>query len=135
MIIDAKDTVLGRLASYVAKQALLGEKIDVINCEHAIITGNKKFILHNYEKMNERGTPFSGPFIQKVSDKLVRRTIRGMLPYKRMRGRIAFKNVKCYKGIPEQFQGKETIKLPWNVSKLKILKYMTIKTLCKQLKG
>lgn len=135
MIIDAKDTVLGRIGSYAAKKALLGEKIDVINCEYAIITGSKKFILHNYRKMEERGTPFSGPFIQKVPDKLVRRTIRGMIPYKKPRGRAAFKNIKCYKGIPEQFKDKETIKLPWNLSKLKILKYLTIKDLCKQLKG
>ncbi len=38
MIIDANNMILGRLASFAAKKALLGEKIDVINCEKAVIS-------------------------------------------------------------------------------------------------
>ena len=41
-IIDGKGAILGRLASYAAKQALKGEEIVVLNCEEVIITGNKK---------------------------------------------------------------------------------------------
>ena len=41
-IIDGKNTVLGRLASFAAKEALKGEEIVVLNCEQVIITGNKK---------------------------------------------------------------------------------------------
>ena len=37
MIIDAKNLVLGRMATVVAKEALLGEKIDIINCEKAVV--------------------------------------------------------------------------------------------------
>jgi len=43
-IIDGANTVMGRLASFVAKEALKGEEIKVVNCEQVIITGNKKFI-------------------------------------------------------------------------------------------
>ena len=32
-VIDAEDMILGRLAAVVAKRALLGENIDIINCE------------------------------------------------------------------------------------------------------
>lgn len=134
MIIDAKDTILGRLASYAAKNALLGEKINVINCEHAIITGSKRVIIEKYKARIHRGTPFHGPFFPKTPDGLVRRAIRGMVHFKINKGRIAYKNVKCYKGVPEQFQNKETIKLPNTLSKLKILKYLTVKELCKELK-
>ena len=42
MIIDATNIILGRLASFAAKHALLGETIEIINCENAVITGNKK---------------------------------------------------------------------------------------------
>ena len=41
MIIDATDLVAGRLASSIAKKALLGETIDVVNCENLVLTGNK----------------------------------------------------------------------------------------------
>ena len=37
MIINAKDAILGRLGTYVAKQALLGNKVDVINCEETLV--------------------------------------------------------------------------------------------------
>jgi large subunit ribosomal protein L13 len=37
----------------------------------------------------------------------MKRTIRGMLPYKRPRGVEAFKNIKAYVGIPVEFAGKD----------------------------
>ena len=54
MIIDAENLVLGRLASFVAKQALLGENIDIINCEKAIVLGDKKEILNSYKKQHQK---------------------------------------------------------------------------------
>ena len=36
--IDATNLILGRLASYAAKKAQLGENVDIINCEAAVIT-------------------------------------------------------------------------------------------------
>ena len=38
-IYDGKGAVLGRLASKVAKEALQGEEIAILNCEEIIITG------------------------------------------------------------------------------------------------
>ena len=43
-IIDGTNAVLGRLASYVAKKVLKGEEVIILNCEHILITGNKKSI-------------------------------------------------------------------------------------------
>lgn len=134
MIIDAKNTILGRLAAYVAKKALLGETIDIINCELAIVTGTKRKIIESYRERIHRGEPFHGPFFPRISHMLVRRTCRGMIPYKTKKGSTAYKRIKCYKAIPEQFKDKETIKLPQNLSKLKILKYMYVKDICKELK-
>lgn len=134
MIIDAKNTILGRLAAYAAKQALQGENIDIVNCELAIITGTKKKIIESYRERVERGEPFHGPFFPKTPHMLVRRTCRGMIPYKTKKGSTAYKKIKCYKGVPNQFKDKEAIKLPQNLSKLKILKYIVIKDLCKELK-
>ena len=56
MIIDAKDMIVGRFATVAAKKALLGEKVDIINCESAIITGNKKNLIVAIKKEKERWT-------------------------------------------------------------------------------
>ena len=49
MILDATNLILGRMATAVAKKALLGEKIDIVNCENAVISGNKYQILERYK--------------------------------------------------------------------------------------
>ena len=50
-IIDGKNAILGRMASYVAKEALKGEEVVVVNCEEVIITGNKKDIKEKSEEL------------------------------------------------------------------------------------
>ena len=105
MIINAEGHVLGRLCSFVAKKALLGEEVLVVNAEKAIISGNKDMILREeLEKLTIKnlGNPRRGPFHQKRPDKFVRRSIRGMLPWKKPRGREAFKRVMVYIGLPEE---------------------------------
>jgi len=132
MIIDAENLILGRLATFVAKKALLGETIGVVNCEKAIITGKKDDILKKYRWKREVGETLHGPYFPRVSERVVRRAIRGMLPYKQYKGRIAFERIRCYRGIPEGLKGKklETIKEA-DVSKMQNLKYMKIGDVCK----
>ncbi len=136
MIVDASNMILGRMVSYVAKKALLGEKVDIVNCEKAVITGNKKSIFEKYKQRNERGPrPTKGPFIPKMPDRFVRRCIRGMLPYKQEKGRKAFKRVMCYIGIPDEFKDKKTETIEnCNVSKVPSLKYVYISEICKLMK-
>ncbi len=101
MNIDAKDLILGRLAAYAAKQALLGSQINIVNCDKAAITGSKENISQKYKERRARGTPFKGPFFPRVSERIVKRAVKGMLPHKQERGKKALKRVKCYFGIPE----------------------------------
>ena len=107
MIIDAENLVLGRAASFIAKKALLGEKIDIVNCEKAIVIGNKDDILRRYKQKYDRGIHTKGPFIIRSPEMLFKRTIRGMLPYKREIGKRAFKNIKCYIGVPDSLKDKK----------------------------
>lgn len=131
-IINAKNLILGRMASEVAQRALLGEKIELINCEQAIITGNRKQIIGKYVKRIARGTPTTGPFIPRRPDMFVKRAIRGMLPYKRERGRQAFSRIRCHRGVPTSLAGKETATIEHaDISKLPNLKYTTVKDICK----
>lgn len=110
-IIDGKNAVLGRLASYVAKEALNGEEIIILNSEKIIITGNKKDIKNKLEERKRRtGSGQKGPKISRNADKMVKRAIRGMLPnFRRGRGKIAYQKIKCYMGIPKEFQDAKKI--------------------------
>jgi large subunit ribosomal protein L13 len=105
-VIDGKGAILGRLASYAAKEALKGEEIVILNCEQVIISGNKSSIKANFEKKRSRvGSSQKGPKHIKTSERIVKRTIRGMLPEHRFgRGRSAFKRIKCYNKVPKEFE-------------------------------
>ena len=132
MIIDAKDSILGRLGSYVAKQVLLGNKVDVINCEECVVSGRKQAVLHEYIRRLHRKAPTKAPYFYRRPDMLVKRTIRGMLPFKRARGRENFKNIKCYIGVPENSRNEKAIKIEnANIEKLHSSDYLKIKDICR----
>jgi large subunit ribosomal protein L13 len=125
MIIDGKKAVLGRIASLAAKEALKGNEINIVNFEEIIITGNKKMIEKEFsEKRSRVGHSQKGPKHPETIEKIIKRTIRGMLPNHRGgRGKQAFKRIKCYKGIPKEFEGKEINHL----ESLKKMKYSKTK--------
>lgn len=130
MIIDGSNLIMGRLAAYVAKKALQGEQVDVLNSEMAVITGAKSGLLDRYKNRRERGTPSRGPFFPRMSHLILKRAIRGMLPYKNAKGREALKRIKCYQGVPPRFAGQraETVDRA-DKSKLRTKKYITLREL------
>ena len=134
-VIDASDLICGRLATVVAKRALLGEKISIVNSEKAVITGKKEYLLRHYKEKAARGNPLKGPFQPKMPDRFLRRIIRGMLPYKQEKGLKAYKSVLCYIGIPDEFKSQklETIESA-HIKNSKALKYMTVGEICRLIK-
>ena len=136
MIIDAKDLILGRMATYAAKKAIMGEDIAIINCEEAAVSGNKKSTLEKYLGRLHMGQPHQGPYTQTRPDKFVRRVVRGMIPWKRSRGREVFKRIKCYIGVPEEFKDKKAESIAKaNITKLPHYNYMYVHDLCQHLGG
>ncbi|MBR9678427.1 MAG: 50S ribosomal protein L13 [Nanoarchaeota archaeon] len=133
IIINAEDTVLGRLASYAAKQAREGNQIRIINAEKAIITGSKENIREKYKIRRERGDVYKGPFFPRTVIGLVKRSVRGMLPYKKDAGRKALSRVKVYKGFPGEIKGEPIILKEFTSQKLKNPKKMSVGELCKWL--
>jgi len=99
VVVDARDCILGRVASQVAQRALDGERVAVVNAEDAVITGSEEDVMSKYEKRAELGSD-SGPYYPKRPDMIFKRTIRGMVPYKEDKGREAFENVRVYVGNP-----------------------------------
>ncbi len=123
IIIDGKNLVLGRLATLVAKKAMMGEEVSIVNSDQIIITGNKTTIQREFkEKRSRFGSSHKGPVHHRVSEKIVKRAIRGMLPDHRFgRGKEALQKIKCYSGIPEEFKDKEFFKII-SVKKIKFSK-------------
>jgi large subunit ribosomal protein L13 len=111
IVIDGKNATMGRLASYVAKQALKGEEIAIINCKEIIITGNKQNILKELlEKRGRVGSGQKGPKVSRDPEKMIKRVIRGMLPnHREGRGKEALKRIKCYSNTPKEFENSKKI--------------------------
>jgi len=110
-VYDAENQIVGRLSSVVAKQLLNGEKIFVVNAEKAVLSGNPKMKKQAYKERYERGDVFKGPFYPKQPDRILRRTVRGMLPWDRTRGKNAYKSLKVFIGIPEELKNKKFEKI------------------------
>lgn len=123
-IIDAEGAILGRMCTNVAKRLLGGEQIAIVNSEKAIITGKKSAIKKRYKQKRDVGTYRKGPFFPRMPDRLVKRSVRGMIPYQTPHGRTAYKKLKCYIGVPKEFEGKSFEKI--DDAKKQPVKYMTV---------
>jgi len=104
-VINAEGRVLGRLASEVAQVARDGEEVAVVNSREAVISGDEQKIKQDYRTKYDRGRRDTGPYYPKRADKILKRTVRNMLPFKESDGREQFKNVKTYLGVPDRFDG------------------------------
>ena len=127
-IIDGEGLILGRLASAVAKK-LLTEKdteIVIVNAERVVISGSKERTFKDYKAKKDRGSKEQGPFFPKMPDRIVKRTIRGMLPYKQAKGRDAFSRLKVYLSIPDEYESAERGKVESASAERLSRKYVTV---------
>ncbi|HID40612.1 MAG TPA: 50S ribosomal protein L13 [Pyrodictium sp.] len=133
-VVDASGLIMGRLASYVAKALLEGEEVVVVNAEKAVISGNRASIFAKYSARRERKSIVNprrhGPHYPRRPERILKRAVRGMLPYKQERGRRAFKRLRVYVGVPQEYADAEKITFPdASYTKLKIPKYVTLEQL------
>jgi large subunit ribosomal protein L13 len=131
--VDATGLILGRMATYVAKLALMGEKVNIVNCEKAVISGSQSK-LDKMHKLRSMGSPFHGPFYPKKAERIVKRTIKGMLPSKQQRGRDALSRVRCYIGQPDEIDTSNLISFPKaSGDKIAAIKTIKIKTVSERI--
>lgn len=134
--IDATHCIAGRLASYAAKQALLGHTVNIFNSEKAVMSGNPVAVrLKYFHRIFETGQPNKGPFISRMPDRFLRRMIRGMVEHKQGRGGEAYERIMCYMGVPAGFKDKKLVVVAKKCDELPSLKYQTIGQLCVSLGG
>lgn len=98
---------MGRAASQIAKMLLQGEQVQLVNAEKMVILGNRHSLVERYQqrrRLQNKGKPEHSPHWPRVPHMLVKRIIRGMLPWKKTRGREAFRRLRVYSGIPKDAQ-------------------------------
>lgn len=112
LVVDAKDAILGRLASVIAAHlrgkynpmytphADTGESVVVINAEKIVLTGRKLEQKNYYRHSGYMGgltTITARKLIEKRPEDVIRFAVKGMLPKNRL-GRKLFKKLHVYAG-------------------------------------
>jgi|TARA_B100000242_G_scaffold289196_1_gene258630 large subunit ribosomal protein L13 len=84
------------------------KKVIIINAENAIVTGSRDRVLANYDQKYKLNHPRKGPFFPRMPDMILKRTVRGMLPYqKKSSGRQAVKDLRVMIGTPSNLEGED----------------------------
>ena len=111
-VFDADGLILGRLASKVAdlllKSARAGgqDKVIIVNSEKAIVSGKPSSVMQEYHKKYELNHARKGPFFPRMPDMILKRAVRGMLPYqKKSSGRKALRALRVEIGCPSNLKG------------------------------
>ncbi len=100
--------MVGRAASLIAQRLLRGESIVVVHAEKAVVTGARAMVLAHYTAERARGSKRTGPHYPRYPDRIFRRTVRGMLPHLKTRGKEALARLDVHIGVPPEFQGAST---------------------------
>ena len=110
IIIDGTDVIFGRMASIIAKKAIQGEDVNLINAEKIILNGRPADLIERYlerRRAKNKADPEYSPKWPKIPHMLVKRMIRGMLPWKTARGKVAYKRIFVYTGNPKELKADE----------------------------
>ena len=120
VVVDAKDQVLGRLASKVAKllrgkykpnytpHVDCGDNVIIINADKFILTGKKmtERVYYSYPGGQREHTPASILAKPNGADKLMRRVVKGMLPKNRL-GAQLLGNLYVYTGTEHKHEAQQ----------------------------
>ena len=108
-LINADGLIVGRMCSKVAKRLLNGEEVIILNAEKAVFSGKKKSKVLEAHIFLEVGAPMRGPFHYRRPDRFLRKTVRGMVPFKQPKGKNAYKRLKVFMGIPIELKDQQMI--------------------------
>uniref|UniRef100_A0A7S3JA77 60S ribosomal protein L13a n=1 Tax=Euplotes harpa TaxID=151035 RepID=A0A7S3JA77_9SPIT len=106
IVIDGKGHLMGRLASVVAKQLLLGQKLVVVRCEQISISGSmfrNMYRLRGFMGKTRSSNPKRGHIHYHNPARIFWRCVRGMTPHKTARGAAALGRLKTFEGVPPAY--------------------------------
>jgi large subunit ribosomal protein L13 len=136
IVIDAKEAIVGRLGTLVAKLARMGNEVILVNCEEAVISGGRRAVIAENVKTVHRGSTEWGPHPQSRPDRFVRRMFRNMMNYKSPGGKKDYERVRTFIGVPEEYA--KEINKDYKFKKSSDLvknKYVKVSDICKQIGG
>lgn len=115
IVVDGKGHLKGRLAAYVARELLNGQRVTVVRCESVLVSGslyrNKlKYMEFMHKTMSSN--PRRGVQHHRAPSRIIWRTIRGMIPHKTKRGAAAMGRLKCFDGCPLSWNAKKKMVIP-----------------------
>lgn len=133
IVVNGEKMIFGRMASQIAKRLLAGEEIHLINSEKIIFSGSPEIIADRYlqkRRLQNKANPEHSPKWPKLPHLFVKRLLRGMLPWKRERGREAFRRLFAYTGNPKNLKSNLSFKnAEFDPT---TLKYTSVGDLCKK---
>merc|ERR1719424_213509 len=115
VVIDAKNAMLGRLASVVAKQLLNGKRIVCVRTEEINISGSlyrNQVIMARFFKHRCNINPQHGPQHYRSPSRILHRVIRGMLQHKTARGVAALERLQVVEGVPHPYDKVKKVVVP-----------------------
>ena len=134
IVVDATGHIAGRLSSHVAKLLLSGNRVSIINCEKAMLSGTRANIIREYReflKINSIINPKHGPVHYRRPDTIITKMIRGMLPYDRKpSGVAAHRRLRAYIGSPKELRSLEKIRFDKARIRKQVSDYTTMGELC-----
>jgi large subunit ribosomal protein L13 len=131
-IINADGLVLGRMSSVIAKSLLNGEEITIVNCEKALISGNRVSTMEEYRRSWNMGKVRKGPFFPRMPDRIMRRTISRMMHHRMPKGKAAMARLTIHIGVPFSLKGAK-FESPEVAKKTSLKKYMTLGDVAREL--
>lgn len=115
IVVDGRTHMLGRLASIVAKELLMGQHIVVVRTEQIVISGSlvrNKVKFESFLKKRTNTNPKKGPIHYRSPARMFWRVVRGMLPHKTFRGQQAMSRLQCFEGVPSPYDTKKKMVVP-----------------------
>ena len=115
IVIDGRGHLVGRLASKVAHELLVGQKVVVVRCEALNLSGslfrNKLNQADKRRKANNTNPRrnFKHPH---SPSRMFWRSLRGMLPHKTPKGKAALARLKVFEGIPFPYDNRKRMVVP-----------------------
>jgi len=133
-VVNADGLILGRLCTHVAKRLLNGEDIVIVNAEKAIVSGRRAQLFEFYRHRRKRGKSHltKGPYYPRTADRIIKRSVRGMVEYRKPSGRAALKRLKVYLGVPKEL-GNSKLETIESAKKPHLAKYVYLEEITKEL--
>jgi large subunit ribosomal protein L13Ae len=131
VVIDGKGHLVGRLASYVAKLLVSGQRVAVVRCEQLMMSGS---LFRNRVKFMEylgkyfHTNPRRGFHHFRAPSMMFHKAVRGMVPRKMAKGECALDRLKVFDGIPSPYDVKKRKVVP---DALKIVRLKPFRPFCK----